>query len=105
MLKRIISVMRGLREGLEARLVVVDDASIDATGDIAMSLGAIVLSHEENRGYGASVRTFLTHALQSGADIAVFMDADRQHPPEEIPKLLRPILHDEADVVIGSRFL
>ena len=105
MLKRTISVMRGLGEGLEARLVVVDDASTDATGDIARSLGAVVLSHEENMGYGASVRTFLAHALQSGADIAVLMDADGQHPPEEIPKLLRPILHDEADVVIGSRFL
>ena len=47
----------------------------------------------------------MAHALQSGADIVVLMDADGQHPPEEMPKLLGPILHDEADVVIGSRLL
>ncbi len=104
-LERIFSVMEKLGEGLEFRLVVVDDGSADATGEIARSLGAVVLSHERNMGYGASVRTFLAYALRSGADAVVLIDADGQHPPEEIPKLLGPILRGEADVVIGSRFL
>jgi len=104
-LKKAISVMKMLEKRFEIKYIVVDDASNDATGDVARSLGAIVLSHEENRGYGASVKTFLAYALRSEADIIVLMDADGQHPPEEIPKLLKPILRDEADVVIGSRFL
>jgi len=104
-LRRALSISTELKKDFEVELVVVDDASVDATGDIARALGATVLSHEKNRGYGASVRTFLTYALRSGADIVVLMDADGQHPPEEIPRLIEPVLHGEADVVIGSRFL
>ena len=104
-LRKTISVIERLRRSFEIRLIVVDDASTDATGDVARHFGATVLSHEKNMGYGASIRTFLNYALRSGADIVILMDADGQHPPEEIPKLLKPILCNEADVVIGSRFL
>jgi len=104
-IKRARSALEELGRGFRFRLVVVDDGSKDGTGDIAKALGAIVLRHEENRGYGASVRALLFHALRTGADALVLLDADGQHPPEEIPKLLVPVLRGEADVVIGSRFL
>ena len=101
----VIKKLKKFEKGLDIKLVVVNDGSTDATGDIAKSLGAVVLSHKRNRGAGASIRTLLIYALRTGADIVVLMDADGQHPPEEIPKLLGPVLRGEADVVIGSRFL
>ncbi len=84
-------------------IVVVDDGSSDATSDIAHSLGAHVVRHEQNEGYGAALRTCFRVAREIGADRMVIIDADGQHDPEEIPKLLLPLSRG-ADLVIGSRF-
>ena len=84
-------------------VVVVDDGSTDATGDIAEALGAYVVRHPENRGYGAALRTCFDTARKLDADQMVIIDSDGQHDPAEIPELLEP-LNSGVDLVIGSRF-
>jgi len=86
-------------------VVVVDDGSEDLTGEIAKRLGAYVVRHDTRKGYGAAIQTCFKTARDLNADIMVTLDADGQHDPEEIPKLIKPILDNEADIVIGSRFL
>lgn len=86
-------------------VVVVDDGSTDETARALEGLPAIVLRHAVNLGQGAALQTGMDYALQRGADIAVHFDADGQHPSEAIPSLVEPILHGDADVVLGSRFL
>jgi len=87
------------------KVIVVDDGSRDMTAEIAEALGAEVIRHKENMGYGAALRTIFHKAREENADILVILDADGQHDPEEIPTLIEPLLKDEADLVIGSRFL
>ena len=87
------------------KVLVCDDGSRDLTGEIAERLGAIVIRHEKNLGKGAALRSLFKKALELGADIIVTLDADNQHDPNDIPKLINPILNGEADIVNGSRFL
>ena len=87
------------------KVVVVDDGSTDASVEIARGAGAIVCSHGCNKGYGAAVRTALNEGKEVGADVLVIIDADGQHDARDIPRLAKPVLDGEADVVIGSRFL
>ena len=70
------------------RVVVCDDGSTDMTGEIAERLGAEVLRHPRNLRYGASIRTLFGRARELGAECVVTLDADRQHSPEEIPRLV-----------------
>lgn len=86
------------------KVVVVDDGSSDATAEIAESLGAIVVKHPGNKGYGAALQTIFNTAREMNADRMVIIDSDGQHDPKEIPKLLEP-LNNGADIVIGSRFV
>ncbi|MBU7014919.1 MAG: glycosyltransferase family 2 protein [Theionarchaea archaeon] len=86
-------------------VVVIDDGSRDKTAQYAEKAGAVVVSHHENRGVGAAVKTGVEKGLQLGADILVSIDADEQFRPEDIPRLIAPIMNDEADFVTGSRFL
>ena len=86
-------------------VVVVDDGSIDKTFSRAIDSGAVVLRHEENMGKGAALRTGFKYALEHGADIVVTLDGDMQHDPLEIPKFLEKIREEDADIVVGSRFL
>lgn len=86
------------------RVVVVDDGSTDDTALIAESLGAHVVRHDENKGYGAAIRSCFSAARDLAADVLVTLDADGQHDPEQIPKVIGPILSGESDVVVGSRF-
>jgi len=86
-------------------VVVCDDGSQDLTADIAEKLGAIVVKHEKNMGYGAAIQALFEKARALNADLLLTVDADGQHDAKEIPKLIRPILEKKADVVIGSRFL
>src|SRR5256884_8444108 len=89
-----------------ATVYVVDDGSRDETGDKAgeggRGKGVTVLTHPRNLGKGAALRTGIARALADGAAIVVTLDADGQHPPEDIPRLGAPIARGEADVVLGA---
>lgn len=97
-------VVTELRQKYE-HVVVVDDCSTDRTGQLAESAGAEVLRHLVNRGQGAALQTGITYSLLCSAAQIVTFDGDGQHSPEDIPKLLGPIVNGEVDVVLGSRFL
>ncbi len=101
----IASVVLGLRRSVpEAGIIVVDDGSSDGTGGMASSAGATVLRHDRNRGKGAALRTGLAHALQDPDMAAVVtLDADEQHRPEDIPRLIHRLNVSDADLVVGSR--
>jgi glycosyltransferase involved in cell wall biosynthesis len=83
---------------------VCDDGSTDGTAQIAKKMGAIVIRHEGNLGYGAALRTLFSAVCDSNAKVAVTIDGDGQHDPNYIQYLVKPILDNEADMVIGSRF-
>lgn len=87
-------------------VVVVDDCSGDHTAQAAYAAGAYVLRHVINRGQGAAIQTATDFAVRNlGADIVVHFDADGQMSAADIPHMIEPIISDEADVVLGSRFL
>lgn len=87
------------------RVIVVDDGSSDKTAELARKGGAIVVRHPFNLGVGISISTGVSIALSENADVIVTMDADGQHKPDDMPKLIEPIKNKKADLVIGSRFL
>lgn len=87
------------------KIIVCNDGSSDTTGEIAESLGAIVINHEKNLGYGAAIRSIISKGIEINADILVTFDADGQHRIEDIKLVIEPILKNQADIVIGSRFL
>jgi len=84
-------------------VVVVDDGSIDATAAMAADAGAIVLRHPRRRGKGGAMKSGFDWALTRGFDGVIGVDADGQHLPSEIPKLLRCRAESGADMVIGGR--
>jgi glycosyltransferase involved in cell wall biosynthesis len=84
---------------------VIDDGSSDATAEVAARAGAVVIRHSFNLGYGAALQTGYKYARQRGASLLAQMDADGQHDPTDLPKLLAPIRAGECDLMIGSRFL
>jgi len=87
-------------------VLVVNDGSTDNTVEMAMNAGADnVVSHKTNMGVGAAFMTGIRNAISIGADIVVTIDADSQFSSNQIPELTIPILNDQLDVVIGSRFL
>ena len=87
-------------------VIVVDDGSTDRTVEIAKESGADeIILHPINKGLGTSFRDGLKASLEKGADILVTIDADGQFNPDDIPKLIEPILNSEADFVTTSRFL
>ena len=88
---------------LVAPVYVVDDGSTDGTADGGRATGVTVLRHQTNRGKGAALATGIAAALAGGADVVVTIDADGQHPPAEIPRLLAPIVAGRADLVLGAR--
>jgi len=89
----------------DADIVVINDGSHDRTSELARSTGVAVLDLPVNLGIGGAVQTGLKFAARAGYDIAMQIDGDGQHDPKFIGRLLKPILRDEADIVIGSRFL
>ena len=91
--------------GLETAVLVVDDGSRDATGDIAAEHGAIVARHVINRGGGAALRTGYRLLSDSRTSIVVTLDADGQHLPSEMERLVEPVLDGEVAVAHGSRVL
>jgi glycosyltransferase involved in cell wall biosynthesis len=104
--ERLVRVIEGcleLDEGLRGRLIVVDDGSEDRTAALARDAGARVVRHPRNRGKGAALRTGFELALTRQIDAVVTLDADGQHLPSEIPKLVDRWRETGADLVIGSR--
>ena len=87
------------------KIVVCNDGSTDLTSKIAEELGATVINHEKNLGYGAAIRSIFLKSKDLDGDILVTFDADGQHRIEDIDKVINPIINGKSDLVIGSRFL
>lgn len=102
--KSIASIILQLKKKYET-IIVCDDGSSDLTGSIAKELGAIVITHKKNLGYGAAIRSIFFKSRELEMDALVTFDADGQHRIEDIDSMIKPILEDKADIVIGSRFL
>ena len=90
---------------ISQNIIVCDDGSKDLTGKIAENLGAIVIQHKKNLGYGSAIKSIFLKAYEVNADVLVTFDADGQHRIEDINTILEPIKKNIADIVIGSRFL
>jgi len=86
-------------------VIVCNDGSTDLTSEIAEELGATVINHEKNLGYGAAIRSIFLKSKNLDGDVLVTFDADGQHRIEDIDKVITPIINGESDLVIGSRFL
>jgi len=86
-------------------VIVCDDGSLDSTGVIATQSGVNVITHERNMGYGKAIQSIFNMAKKLGADILVTIDADGQHNPNDLPKLVEHLMNSDADIVIGSRFV
>ena len=86
-------------------IIVCNDGSSDSTSEIAKKLGATVIDHPKNLGYGAGINSILKKSRELDSDILVTFDADGQHRIEDINKVTEPIKQNIADIVIGSRFL
>ena len=102
--KNIASIITKLKKITDS-IIVCDDGSSDLTGEIARGLGAIVISHSKNMGYGAAIRSLFLKAKELGLDSLVTLDADGQHRIEDVNSVFDPINDKIADIVIGSRFL
>lgn len=102
--KNIASIIVKLKK-ITNKIIVCNDGSDDLTGEVAEKMGAIVVNHTRNLGYGAGIRTIFLKAKELNSDILVTLDADGQHRVEDIQKVIEPIIKNQADIVIGSRFL
>ena len=89
--------------GLRTHVLVIDDGSRDGTQAVARSLGAHVVSHPVNSGQGAALQTGYLVAERLGVEVVVTLDADGQHDPTQMGRLVEPIVKDQADFVVGSR--
>jgi glycosyltransferase involved in cell wall biosynthesis len=85
-------------------VLVCDDGSTDMTGEICEALGVKVLTHDRNYGKGATLNDLFAMALELLPDAVVSIDADGQHDPEDIPRLVAPVLSGASDIVVGSRY-
>jgi polyprenyl-phospho-N-acetylgalactosaminyl synthase len=88
------------------QIVVVDDGSSDDTCTEVLRFPVVLLQHITNLGQGAALQTGIDYILQEeNCDCIVTFDADGQHKPDEVKKLIAPILNQEVDIVLGSRFI
>ena len=102
--KNIASIIAKLSDVADS-IIVCDDGSTDLTSKIAERMKAVVITHEKNLGYGAAIRSIFLKAKEMNGDVLVTFDADGQHRIEDIQNVIKPIIDQEADLVIGSRFL
>jgi glycosyltransferase involved in cell wall biosynthesis len=103
---KIGEVVRKVPRRWAATVIVVDDCSQDGTAEEAREAGAErVIVHPVNRGVGAGIRTGLFAARDAGLRYATILSGDDQHEPEELPRVLAPLVLDQADLVQGSRWL
>ena len=86
-------------------VAVVDDGSVDNTAKVAEIAGATVLRHGGNRGYGAAIKTCFDYARENNFDVMTILDGDGQHDANEIKTVMHPILDNEVDISVGSRFI
>lgn len=86
-------------------VVVIDDGCTDDTVKVAQIAGATVLRHGGNKGYGAAVQSAFQYAREHGFDVMTVLDGDGQHNPDEIQTVMTPVLSENVDIAIGSRFL
>src|SRR6266498_1404530 len=99
---RVIDEIRAFDPGFD--IVVVDDGSTDRTAGVAADRGAHVVRLPFNLGIGGAMQTGYRFAFERGYDIAVQIDGDGQHDPDQLPAILGPVLDGEADLCVGSRF-
>ncbi len=102
--KNIASILVKLKK-IADNVIVCNDGSTDATGTIAEELGATVINHTKNQGYGAGIRSIFLKAKEVQTDVLITLDSDGQHDVNDIEKLIEPIENGKCDLVIGSRFL
>jgi polyprenyl-phospho-N-acetylgalactosaminyl synthase len=102
--KKIAEVLSELTNNY-SNIIVVDDCSNDKTISIVKKFSVTLLKHQINRGQGAALETGNQYALNNGADIIVHFDADGQFLVNEIKDLIKPIIHEDYEIVLGSRFL
>ena len=102
--KNIASIITKLKK-ITNSIIVCDDGSSDMTSEISKNLGAEVISHKKNMGYGAAINSIFQKSKEMKSDLLVTFDADGQHRVEDIEKVVEPIKNNDADLVIGSRFL
>ena len=86
-------------------IIICNDGSTDNTGKIAEKMGVIVINHERNLGYGGAIRSLFLKARELDCDMLVTLDSDGQHRLEDVLPVAEPIIKNQADLVIGSRFL
>ncbi len=103
--KSVAKTIKNLQKEGYFNLVVIDDGSKDKTFEVAENAGAIVLQHKINRGQGAALRTGTDYALKHGAKYIIHFDSDGQHRTEDITAMITPVLKEEVDITLGSRYL
>ena len=102
--KNIASIIQKLSKVADI-VIVCNDGSTDNTAKIAEKMGAIVITHQQNLGYGAAIRSLFLKARELDSDMLVTLDSDGQHRISDVLPIVDPILKNQADLGIGSRFL